>query len=177
METLIIILIIFGFLFGPGLITYLLIKKKKYKNLSRKQRYAGFLWRLFAGIIDFGTLTLIGFVLMSFIPEEWYLFFESEQEFKAVLIPFDIVFCWIYFCGLQSSKQQGTVGMQMCRIKIYDDQLQRVKFWRLTGRYFASIVSGLFFAVGYFMIGWTSRKQGFHDFCARTIHLIHKKKV
>ena len=177
METLIIILIIFGFLFGPGLITYLLIKKKKYKNLSRKQRYAGFLWRLFAGMIDFGTLVLIGFVLVSVIPEEWYLSFESEQEFEAILFIFNIVVSWIYFCGLQSSKQQGTVGMQLCKIKIYDDQLKRVKFWRLTGRYFASFTSGLLFSVGYFMIGCTSRKQGFHDFCARTIHLIHKKKV
>ena len=71
METLTIILIIFGSLFGPGLITYLLIKKKKYKNLSGKQRYAGFLWRLFAGIIDFVTLVFISYILLSFLSDEW----------------------------------------------------------------------------------------------------------
>ena len=49
-------------------------------------------------------------------------------------------------------------------------------FGRATGRYFSTPLSGLILLVGYFMIGWTLRKQGLHDKIARTIHLIEFNK-
>ena len=66
-------------------------------------------WRLRAG-----KCWSIGFVLMSFIPEEWYLFFESKLEYKQFglfLIWFLVGFIFVD-CSLQ-----GTVGMQLCKIK------------------------------------------------------------
>ena len=61
--------------------------------------------------------------------------------------------------------------MMLLKIKIYDEQFQRVGFWRLTGRYFSTFISGIIIGIGYFMIGWTKRKQGLHDMIARTIYL------
>jgi uncharacterized RDD family membrane protein YckC len=171
------ILLILGFIFiGIPFITYLLVEKKKYKNLSRNQRYAGFWLRFLAGFIDTVTLTLLYLFierLFGIDPEPWRSYSSNPTLYWLFLFS-QIIIPWFYFCGLQSSKDQGTVGMQLFKIKIYDEQLKRVKFWRLTGRYIASITSWFLFLVGYFMIGWTSRKQGFHDFCARTIHLVHK---
>ena len=61
--------------------------------------------------------------------------------------------------------------MMILKIKIYDESLQRVGFWRLTLRYFSTILSNIILGIGFFMIGWTKRKQGLHDMIARTIHL------
>ncbi len=171
------ILLILGFIFiGIPFITYLLVEKKKYKNLSRNQRYAGFWLRFLAGVIDTVTLYLLYLFIDSLfgIYDDPWQYDSSYSTLKWLVFYSEIIITWIYFCGLQSSKDQGTVGMQLFKIKIYDEQLKRVKFWRLTGRYIASCTSAFLFFVGYFMIGWTSRKQGLHDFCARTIHLIHK---
>ena len=61
--------------------------------------------------------------------------------------------------------------MQAMKIKIYTENYERVGFWRLSGRYFITLLSGIPLGLGFLMIGWTKRKQGFHDIVARTIHL------
>ena len=60
------ITLIFSIYFLPIILCLLLIKKKKYKKLSKKQKYAGFWSRLAAGIIDLIILIVVGFIL-SFI--------------------------------------------------------------------------------------------------------------
>ena len=42
-------------------------------------------------------------------------------------------------------------------------------FWRATGNYFVSSLSALVFFIGFFMIGFTSRKQGLHNLISRTL--------
>ena len=84
---------------------------------------------------------------------------------------FGFIISLFYFVLFQSSSKQATPGMMALKIKIYDERLQRVGFWRLALRYFATILSGIILCIGFFMIGWTKRKQGFHDLVARTIHL------
>ena len=140
----------------PIILCLLLIKKKNYKKLSKKQRYAGFWLRLAAGIIDLIILAVAGFIL-TFI-------------FGPFIIILDILISWLYFVVLQSSEKRSTFGMRACGIKIHDEQLSRLSFWRLTGRYFATWVSGLILFIGFFMIGFHPRKQGLHDIIARTIH-------
>ena len=62
--------------------------------------------------------------------------------------------------------------MRACGIEIHDEQFGRLSFWRLTGRYLATWVSAIILYIGFFMIGFHSRKQGLHDIIARTIHTI-----
>ena len=38
-----------------------------------------------------------------------------------------------------------------------------------TGRYFAKILSGILFGIGYIMVGFTERKRGLHDMIANTL--------
>ena len=71
---------------------------------------------------------------------------------------------------LQSSKKRSTFGMRACGIKIHNEQFGRLSFWRLTGRYLATWVSAIILFIGFFMIGFHSRKQSLHDIIARTIH-------
>jgi uncharacterized RDD family membrane protein YckC len=66
--------------------------------------------------------------------------------------------------------------MMALKIKIYNENEERISFGRATGRYFSSSLSALILLVGFFMVGWTLRKQGLHDKIARTIHLIEFNK-
>tara|TARA_B100001765_G_C19243810_1_gene223660 strand:+ start:28 stop:498 length:471 start_codon:yes stop_codon:yes gene_type:complete len=136
----------------PTVLCLVLIKKKDYKKLPVKKRYAGFWWRVLAGLIDNIILAIIS-VALSFI------------------VPFIGVFIyWLYFVILQSSEKRSTLGMRVCDIKIHDEHFNKLGFWRLTGRYFATGLSGIILLIGFFMIAFTKRKQGLHDLVARTIH-------
>ena len=151
-----VIILIFLIYFLPIILCLFLIKKKNYKKLSKKQKYAGFWPRLAAGIIDFLILIVVGFVL-SFI-------------FGPLIFILDIFISWLYFVVLQSSEKRSTFGMRACGIEIHDEQFGRLSFWRLTGRYLATWVSAIILFIGFFMIGFHPRKQGLHDIIARTIH-------
>ena len=135
-------MIIFLIYFLPIILCLLLIKKKNYKKLPKK-KYAGFWPRLAAGIIDLIILIVVGFIL-SFIVGPF-------------IIILDIIISWLYFVVLQSSVQRSTFGMRACGIRIHDEQLGRLSFWRLTGRYFATWVSAIIIFIGFF--DWFSSKK------------------
>ena len=139
----------------PTVLCLVLIKKKDYKKLPVKKRYAGFWWRVLAGLIDNIILAIIS-VALSFMGVPFIGFFIY----------------WLYFVILQSSEKRSTLGMRVCDIKIHDEHFNKLGFWRLTGRYFATGLSGIILLIGFFMIAFTKRKQGLHDLVARTIHTI-----
>ena len=145
-----IVLIIYGV---PAFLCLVLIKKKDYKKLPVKKRYAGFWWRVLAGLIDNIILGIIS-VVFSFMGAPFMGFFIY----------------WLYFVLLQNSEKRSTLGMRVCDIKIHDEHFNKLGFWRLTGRYFATGLSGIILLIGFFMIAFTKRKQGLHDLVARTIH-------
>ena len=150
------ILLIFLIYFLPIILCLVLIKEKSYKKLSKNQRYAGFWFRLVAGIIDHIILIVVAFVLSLIV--------------GPLIIIIDFLLHWLYFVLLQSSEKRSTFGMRFFGIKIHDEQLGRLSFWRLTGRYFATWLSALILFIGFFMIAFHPRKQGLHDIIARTIH-------
>ena len=150
-----IILIVLIVYVVPTVLCLVLIKKKDYKKLPAKKRYAGFWWRVLAGLIDNIILAFIS-VALSFMGAPFIGFFIY----------------WLYFVILQSSEKRSTLGMRVCDIKIHDEHFNKLGFWRLTGRYFATGLSGIILLIGFFMIAFTKRKQGLHDLVARTIHTI-----
>ena len=132
-------------LFIPSIIALILclilIKKKPYKKLSKKQIYAGFWYRFLAGLLDYIILAIIS-VILIFIPViGWVL---------------NIFLYWLYFAVQQSSTKQATFGMRACDIRITDENQNKIGFWRATGNYFVSSLSALVFFIGFFMIGFTS---------------------
>jgi len=72
-----------------------LIKKKPYKKLSNKQIYAGFWFRLLAGLLDYIILAIISFILV-FIPIMggfliyffigYILLYSTHQQNKLLLV-------------------------------------------------------------------------------------------
>ncbi len=75
---------------------------------------------------------------------------------------------WLYEALLTSSAWQGTVGKRVLRLKVTDDQGNRISFARATGRFFAKILSGMVMYVGFIMVAFMERKRGLHDIICST---------
>ena len=132
----------------------ILIKKNPYKKLSKKQIYAGFWQRILAGIIDLIILIVIEIILI-FIPViGWIL---------------SLFVTWLYFAIQHSSTKQATFGMRALDIKITDENHNKIGFWRATGNFYLTVISTLIIFIGFLMIAFTSRKQGFHNLISRTL--------
>ena len=150
--------VIIVLLFSPALVALILclalIKKNPYKKLNKKQIYAGFWQRLIAGFIDLIILIVIEIVLI-FIPVVGWIasFFVT----------------WLYFAIQHSSTKQATFGMRALDIQITNEKHEKISFWRATGNFYLTVISSLVLFIGFFMIAFTSRKQGFHNLISRTL--------
>lgn len=80
-----------------------------------------------------------------------------------------IVINWLYYAIMESSSSQATVGKMVFGLVVTDEQGYQISFGKATGRFFAKILSTLILLFGFFMIGWTERKQGLHDMIAGTL--------
>ena len=132
----------------------ILIKKNPYKKLSKKQIYAGFWQRFLAGIIDSIILIVIEVILILIPIIGWIL---------------SLFVAWLYFAIQHSSTKQATFGMRALDIKITNENHGKIGFWRATGNFYLTVISALVVFIGFLMIAFTSRKQGFHNLISRTL--------
>jgi uncharacterized RDD family membrane protein YckC len=140
-------------------------------------RYGGFWIRFIAFIID---AVLVGLVVA---PISAVIRLVIGVAGGAVMMPnigvnlvrgivglaFSTLVNWIYEAGLESSSYQATVGKMALGLKVTDLEGGRISFARATGRHFAKILSSMILFIGFFMIGFTERKQGLHDMIAGTL--------
>lgn len=75
---------------------------------------------------------------------------------------------WLYFSLMESSKFQATVGKIALNIKVVDYEGKKISFKLATIRYFSKLLSALILFIGFFMAGFTKRKQALHDLIAKT---------
>jgi uncharacterized RDD family membrane protein YckC len=137
-------------------------------------RYAGFWIRLVAWFID-SVVVLVGLSAVSVafgVLEAALSSRPGAQNAPGLFGPvFDllaIVGAWLYFSLLHSSRWQASLGMMALSLSVVGNDGGRVSFARATGRYFASLISGLFCYLGYLLIAFTGRKQALHDLIAST---------
>jgi uncharacterized RDD family membrane protein YckC len=141
------------------------------------QPYGGFWLRVVAYIIDtiilnvaFSALASVmgmGMMLPWAIDPDMAMAFGMSSILGYIVIM--QVGTWLYYALLEASSLQGSLGKKALGMVVTDHDGQRIGFGRATGRYFAKILSGLILLIGFFMIGWTRRKQGLHDMLAGTL--------
>jgi len=148
-------------------------------------KYAGFWLRFVAFIIDSIVLGFIGFLISipfmaslgmatfmhgraAMSPEGWAPF--AAMFWPRLFLP-RFVISWLYYALLQSSSWQATLGKKALGLEVTDMQARRISFGRASGRFFAKILSTIILFIGFFMIGFTARKQGLHDILAGTLVL------
>ncbi len=140
--------------------------------------YAGFWLRLVASLID-SMVMLIPVTIISF-GVGFFVFFlveaggtaddEAVEMLAGVLAQLvSLVSGWLYYALMESSRYQATLGKMALGIIVTDIKGNRLNFSRATGRYFGKIVSALICYVGFFMAGFTEKKQALHDLLASTL--------
>jgi uncharacterized RDD family membrane protein YckC len=147
-------------------------------------RYGGFWLRLLAHLIDHVILGAIVAPLffMLVLPSILRVINEAERNrepspelivaiVSSVFIYVVLAFVgqWLYEALLTSSSWQATLGKRVLQLKVTDEVGNRIGFGRATGRFFAKILSSMFFCIGFIMVGLTDRKRGLHDMLAGTL--------
>jgi uncharacterized RDD family membrane protein YckC len=147
-------------------------------------RYGGFWIRLLAHLIDHVILGAVAaplfFILV--LPAMLRVIHEAERNQEpspelivaivgSVFIYVVLAFVgqWLYEALLTSSSWQATLGKRVLQLKVTDELGNRIGFGRATGRFFAKILSSMFFCIGFIMVGLTDRKRGLHDMLAGTL--------
>ena len=80
-----------------------------------------------------------------------------------------VVVTGLYYSLQESSAAQATLGKRALRIKVTDLRGERLSFAQALGRWFAAALSHLTLYIGFFMAGFTERKQALHDMVAGTL--------
>jgi uncharacterized RDD family membrane protein YckC len=146
--------------------------------------YGGFWIRLVAHLLDHVILSAVAaplFFIMA-MPTILRVVHEAERNqepspemivsiLSSVFVYVVVAFAgqWLYEAWLTSSSWQGTIGKRVLRLKVVDEAGNRISFGRATGRFFAKILSSMFFCIGFLMIAFTERKCGLHDMLAGTV--------
>jgi uncharacterized RDD family membrane protein YckC len=135
--------------------------------------YAGFWLRFLAWLIDYTIFIIVtSAVWMLFdlpIPPDargqyvFRLFFFSN--------PLGLIIGWLYFAFMESGDKQGTLGKMIVKIKVTDLNGNKISFGRASGRFWAKLISGLILGIGYFIAGFTAKKQAQHDLMAKCLVL------
>jgi len=90
---------------------------------------------------------------------------KSFPRFTPLGIVVVYLIVWIYFTFSESSAWQATPGKRILRIYVTDLGGRRLTLARAALRNVARILSG-FVLVGYFLAGFTEKKQALHDILA-----------
>ncbi|HLC72739.1 MAG TPA: RDD family protein [Candidatus Nanoarchaeia archaeon] len=75
-----------------------------------------------------------------------------------------VVIFTIYMDGIKG----GTPGKLILKLRIVNKQGSYIGIPGAILRYIGKLVSGIILSIGFFMIGWTAKKQGLHDKIAGT---------
>lgn len=130
--------------------------------------YGGFWIRVVAYIIDAILVSLVLGVVMSIFGLR-YMNLDDLSDYDPTVNILSILIFWLYFALMESSERGATVGKMAMGLRVVTNDGKRLSFMNATGRYFAKILSGIIFGIGYIMVGFTERKRGLHDMIASTL--------
>lgn len=147
-------------------------------NPNNQEIYAGFVVRLVATFIDmlitapmvWAAFHIVGFD-MSHLPTIEKMMSgvqieETPEKRVADFVSWLISIAYsVYFI---TSKQQATPGKRIMNIYIATIDGKKLSVNRCFARFFASILSGLIFGIGFIMIAFTKEKTALHDLICKT---------
>ena len=134
------------------------------RTVAGDSSYGGFWIRLIAYILDAIILGIpIAILRFALNPS------NSSSGHPVLVFVLTIVIEVAYFAGFWSSGWQATLGQKVCGLRVVSTtNFGKISFGRGAGRFFAMVLSGLIFCIGFLMIAFTERKQGLHDMIAGT---------
>ncbi|AWX23288.1 RDD family protein [Bacillus subtilis] len=145
------------------------------------EKPAGFWIRFLAYFIDGIIVSIPSYIILflinsvfvagavatnPYMTEEEYLVKYMTLAFLPTMLIM-IVISVLYYGLLTASKMQGTLGKKILGLKVVNEQGERVSIGQGIGRYFAYILSGIIFYIGFIMIAF-GEKKGLHDIICKT---------
>lgn len=139
-------------------------------------QYAGFWLRFVAALLDgiISGLVTVPIMLLAILACGGFVEYSRNEGAQLLMQLVGGVIGWLYFSLQESSAAQATLGKRALGLVVVDLNGQRIGFGVATGRYFGKIISYLICGFGFFMIGWTQRKQGLHDMMAGTLVIVRQ---
>jgi uncharacterized RDD family membrane protein YckC len=137
--------------------------------IAQPTHFAGFWRRVGANVID-TTILQAGCFIIVFSLEFSLVSLGAEKNLSAVICYIVAIVCiWLYYELFESSKMQGTLGKRACCFVVTDLDGRRISFGRASGRFWGMILSYLTIFIGFFMCGWTKKKQCLHDMISNCV--------
>ena len=137
---------------------------------------AGFWRRAGAAMIDYSILAVACSVpgLAAMLIAETATQANSQAMMVLAGLAFLIVIgapvgFWIYCAAMESSARQATLGKALLGLRVIDLDGHRITFSQATLRHFGKILSMLSFCFGYYLAGWSHKKQALHDIPAKCL--------
>jgi uncharacterized RDD family membrane protein YckC len=140
--------------------------------------YAGFWRRVGALFIDAIVINLAMLAIGTVLPVHEAIDLDAPESALGIFFAFQyntlgtilvILLGWLYYAAMESSARQATLGKMALSLAVTDLAGERIGFGRASGRYFGKFLSWLTLLVGFFMAGFTRRKQALHDILAKTL--------
>lgn len=139
--------------------------------------HAGFWLRFVAMIIDsvafmvmfFVVALLAGIVLGISMGGRSPDTKDVELIGNLIGIAMGLIFPWLYYAFFEASGWQATPGKKILGLRVTDLSGAPIGFGRASGRFWGKMVSYMILYIGFFMAGWTEKKQGLHDMMAGTL--------
>ena len=126
--------------------------------------FAGFWWRALAAVLDWIILTVIDGIVAFAVGIEAML--REGFSSQGPIVTYTTIIGILYFPLMESSRLRATLGKLACGLMVVDEDGRQIGFARAFGRNLGKVVSAIIFGIGFFMAGWTRRKQALHDMMA-----------
>jgi uncharacterized RDD family membrane protein YckC len=146
-------------------------------RLPPRPAFAGFWLRAVACLIDTILIAAVFVLVASFFPSTFEkLLPPSPTSLLDMPRPAPLVIAilvaigCLYYTMFEASSWQATPGKRILRLYVTDLNGQRITFGRALIRNLARQISGIFF-IGYFVAGFTEKKQALHDILASCLVL------
>jgi uncharacterized RDD family membrane protein YckC len=145
-------------------------------NIKQTLDHVGFWPRFGAFFIDIIIIYILQFIIGFFLGFILILAYEpiyfdeiiESTGFSALSLIILVIIFLLYFCILESSKNQASFGKQFAKIIVVDISGQRLTTTKSLLRAVGKIISLVIFGLGFIMIAFSDQKHGLHDVIAGT---------
>lgn len=144
-------------------------------SVAAGHEYAGY-WRRYGALMLDYLLIYIVFLVGLFVVMIGAIgaSVNSNSDSATGLLfllyfPVFFVLAILYFALMESSRTQGSLGKMAVGMKVVDMEGNRISFGKAIVRQIGKIISVLIIGIGFFMCGFTEKRQGLHDMIAGTL--------
>jgi uncharacterized RDD family membrane protein YckC len=134
---------------------------------TMEMKHAGFWIRFLAMLIDIVILGVIGWLIfgtesgfISITPDGMIQFSVSFMGWQTLVPIIYVLAFWIW--------KGATPGKMVLKLQIVEKDGKKLSWQKALLRYVGYIVSSVPLFLGFFWIGFTKEKLGFHDMIAKT---------